>query len=117
LQQGLWDTHLLRHIICNLLSNAIKYSPENTPILFEVIAAEKNMLFRVTDQGIGIPPTAIAQLFEPFYRANNVEGVAGTGLGLAIVQRCAGIHGGKVEVESEEGKGSSFTVTLPILEA
>ncbi len=116
LQQGLWDTHLLRHIICNLLSNAIKYSPAPTPILFEVIAQDKTMIFRVTDQGIGIPPQAMAELFTPFFRANNVEGVTGTGLGLAIVQRCAGIHGGEVAVQSQEGKGSCFTVRLPILE-
>ncbi|MBE9196604.1 hybrid sensor histidine kinase/response regulator [Synechocystis sp. LEGE 06083] len=116
LQQGVWDAHLLRHIICNLLSNAIKYSPAPTPILFDVIAKDKTMIFRVADQGIGIPPQAMTELFNPFFRADNVEGVTGTGLGLAIVQRCANIHGGEVEVESQEGGGSCFTVRLPILE-
>ncbi|QUS59295.1 hybrid sensor histidine kinase/response regulator [Synechocystis sp. PCC 7339] len=116
LQQGVWDAHLLRHIICNLLSNAIKYSPAPTPILFDVIAKDKTMIFRVADQGIGIPPQAMAELFNPFFRADNVEGVTGTGLGLAIVQRCANIHGGEVKVESKEGEGSCFTVRLPILE-
>ena len=116
LQQGLWDAHLLRHILCNLLSNAIKYSPAGTPITFEVIAQDQTMIFRVTDQGIGIPPTAIAELFDPFFRADNVEGVSGTGLGLAIVQRCAAIHGGTVQVESRENEGSTFVVSLPIVE-
>lgn len=115
LQQGLWDAHLLRHILCNLLSNAIKYSPVDTPIAFDIIAQDQTMIFRVTDQGIGIPPEAIADLFDPFFRADNVEGVSGTGLGLAIVQRCAAIHGGEVQVESQENQGSTFTVRLPII--
>ncbi|MFM1841324.1 MAG: hybrid sensory kinase Hik23 [Cyanobacteriota bacterium] len=115
LQQGLWDVHLLRHILCNLLSNAIKYSPAETPIVFEVIAQDQTMSFRVSDQGIGIPPEAIADLFDPFFRADNVQGVSGTGLGLAIVQRCAAIHGGTVQVESDENQGSTFTVRLPII--
>lgn len=115
LQQGLWDAHLLRHILCNLLSNAIKYSPADTPITFEIIAQNETMIFRVTDQGIGIPQGAIADLFDPFFRADNVAGVNGTGLGLAIVQRCAAIHGGEVQVESQEHQGSIFTVRLPIM--
>lgn len=116
LQQGLWDAHLLRHILCNLLSNAIKYSPADTPITFEIIAQNETMIFRVTDQGIGIPPEAITDLFDPFFRADNVAGVSGTGLGLAIVQRCAAIHGGEVQVESRENQGSTFTVRLPIID-
>ena len=116
LQQGLWDAHLLRHILCNLLSNAIKYSPADTPITFEIIAQPETMIFRVSDQGIGIPQTAIADLFDPFFRADNVAGVKGTGLGLAIVQRCAAIHGGEVQVESKENQGSVFTVRLPIMD-
>ena len=116
LQQGLWDAHLLRHILCNLLSNAIKYSPVDTPITFEIIAQPETMIFRVSDQGIGIPQTAIADLFDPFFRADNVAGVKGTVLGLAIVQRCAAIHGGEVQVESKENQGSVFTVRLPIMD-
>lgn len=115
LHQGLWDAHLLRHIFCNLLSNAIKYSPAETPIVFEVIAQESTMIFRVSDHGIGIPPEAIADLFDPFFRADNVDGVSGTGLGLAIVQRCTVLHGGEVMVESQENQGSTFTIRLPIV--
>lgn len=115
LSGSLWDEGLLQHILSNLLSNAIKYSSVGSTVRFELIAQEKNILFRIQDQGIGISPTDQKLLFEPFHRAKNVGKIPGTGLGLAIVKRCAEAHGGQVEVESEVNVGTTFTVTLPFL--
>jgi signal transduction histidine kinase len=115
LDGALWDETLLRHIISNLLANAIKYSPEGGKVIFELIAQKKNVIFRIQDEGIGIPPEDQTQLFTPFHRASNVEAIPGTGLGLAIVQRCVEAHGGEISVQSQEGVGTTFTVTLPVI--
>lgn len=114
---GLWDAKLLRHILLNLLSNALKYSPPEQPVDFSLIRQGQQLCFQVRDYGIGIPPEAIPHLFNPFYRADNVDGIQGTGLGLTIVQRCTELHGGRVGVTSQVGLGSIFTVTLPVLNA
>jgi signal transduction histidine kinase len=111
---GLWDTNLLRHILANLLSNALKYSDPPSPVLLELIGESEQVIFQITDQGRGIPPEALPELFNPFFRADNVGAVSGTGLGLAIAQRCAEIHGGRVTVQSQVNQGTTFTVTLPI---
>ena len=112
--EALWDENLLRHILTNLLANAIKYSPEGGIIRFELIGQEKTVIFRIQDQGIGIPEEDQERLFQPFHRASNVEAIPGTGLGLAIVKRCVEAHGGEISVESEEGVGTTFTVRLPL---
>jgi signal transduction histidine kinase len=113
--EALWDENLLRHILTNLLANAIKYSPEGGIIRFELIGQEKTVIFRIQDQGIGIPEEDQERLFEPFHRASNVDTIPGTGLGLAIVKRCVEAHGGEISVQSEEGVGTTFTVTLPVM--
>jgi signal transduction histidine kinase len=115
LKDGLWDENLLRHILNNLLGNAIKYSPHGGKIRFDLSREEDQVIFRIQDQGIGIPESEQERLFKPFFRGNNVENIAGTGLGLAIVQRCVETHRGQVEVSSQMGVGTTFTVTLPIL--
>ncbi len=117
LGDSLWDESLLRHILVNLLTNAIKYSPVGSTVWFELIGQEKTVTFRIQDQGIGIPQEDQKQLFEPFYRANNVETIAGTGLGLTIVKKCVETHGGEISLESQEGVGTTFTVTLPLVKA
>jgi signal transduction histidine kinase len=71
--------------------------------------------FRITDQGLGIPEEDQQRLFETFYRARNVGTIAGTGLGLAIVKKCVDLHGGHIAVESQVGIGTTFTVTLPLI--
>lgn len=114
--RGLWDEKLLRHIINNLLNNALKYSPEGGKVNFDLIEKENEVIFRVQDQGIGISPEAQKQLFQPFYRADNVNNIPGTGLGLAIVQKCVEAHYGTILVDSQEGIGTTFTVILPILD-
>jgi PAS domain S-box-containing protein len=110
---GLYDEKLLRHIFGNLLSNAIKYSPEGRRVLFEVRREQGATVFRVADQGIGIPADEIGHLFESFHRASNVGTIQGTGLGLAIVKNAVEMHRGTIAVESRLGAGTAFTVRLP----
>lgn len=108
------DEKLLGHILTNLLSNAIKYSPAGGCIQFELICDRQSAIFRIQDQGIGIPPEDTEHLFESFGRASNVGTLPGTGLGLAIVKKCVDLHQGNVAVESEVGVGTTFIVTLPL---
>jgi PAS domain S-box-containing protein len=108
------DGKLLRYILGNLLSNALKYSPKESSIQFDLIYRSEQVIFRIQDQGIGIPPKAISHLFESFYRASNVGATQGTGLGLSIVKQCVELHQGTIEMESAEGAGTTFVVTLPV---
>jgi signal transduction histidine kinase len=108
------EASLLRRILSNLLSNAIKYSPPNTEVVFELKLTEAEAIFSVQDAGIGIPLADQERLFDSFYRAKNVGIIPGTGLGLSIVKKCVDLHGGEITLSSEEGVGSTFTVTLPI---
>jgi PAS domain S-box-containing protein len=110
---GGYDEKLLRHIFVNLLSNALKYSPDGGRIAFRVWMEGGETVFRVEDQGIGIPPAEIPHLFESFHRASNVGAIQGTGLGLAIVKNAVELHGGSIVVESRLGAGTAFTVRLP----
>jgi signal transduction histidine kinase/CheY-like chemotaxis protein len=107
------DEKILHQILNNLLSNAIKYSPQGGKINFELVCEDNLAIFTIKDQGIGIPKIEQAQLFNSFYRASNVGGIAGTGLGLAIVKKCVDLQGGLITVNSEVGVGTTFTVTMP----
>lgn len=110
----LLDEKLIRHILNNLLSNAVKYSLANSQILFELQYQEKNIIFKIQDGGIGISLQNQNQIFQPFYRGENVGSIPGNGLGLAIVKYCVNIHQGEITVNSNIGTGSTFTVILPI---
>ncbi|AFY70226.1 multi-sensor signal transduction histidine kinase [Thalassoporum mexicanum PCC 7367] len=114
LANGIWlDERLLRHILVNLLSNAVKYSPDRGQIDFVVSNQAQNIIFKVVDRGLGIPRKDLPRLFEPFHRAQNVRDLPGTGLGMSIVKKSVDMHGGEIQVETEIGKGSTFTVILP----
>jgi signal transduction histidine kinase len=108
------DRKLVRQILFNLLSNALKYSAPDSEVSFDVEIEPTNILFRVTDRGIGILPEDRVKLFESFHRGSNVSTIQGTGLGLSIVKRCVDLHGGKIDLISEVNVGSTFTVNLPI---
>tara|TARA_R110002153_G_scaffold14008_3_gene51519 strand:+ start:4464 stop:7217 length:2754 start_codon:yes stop_codon:yes gene_type:complete len=108
------DPKLLNHIIINLLSNAIKYSMEGQIIGLEVDANDKELFIHVKDQGIGIPKANQKKLFERFYRAENATNFQGTGLGLNIVKQYTGLLSGTVGFKSKLGKGSTFSLKLPI---
>lgn len=110
--RGMYDEKLLGHIFGNLLSNAIKYSPNGGEVKFKVYRQAHEIVFEVSDQGIGIPSDEIAHLFESFHRSSNVGNIQGTGLGLAIVKNSVDLHGGRIEVRSELGQGTCFRVTL-----
>jgi PAS domain S-box-containing protein len=112
--EGSFDEKLLRHILGNLLSNALKYSPGGGVVGFGVRREGGEMVFEVSDNGIGIPPDEVCHLFGSFHRASNVGAIQGTGLGLAIVKHAVDRHGGRIGVASELGKGSRFTVRLPL---
>ncbi|MDJ0843121.1 ATP-binding protein [Crocosphaera sp.] len=112
-QLELWDEKLLWHILHNLLNNALKYSPQGGQIFVDIIAEEKIVTFRIQDQGIGISQESQKHLFEPFYRADNVDNISGTGLGLSIVSKCVEAYEGEILIESELNHGTTFTVILP----
>ena len=109
----LLDDSLIRTIVGNLLSNAIKYSPSGGEVRLTVQARGDQLVFTVSDQGIGIPQADQAQLFTSFHRASNVGPIAGTGLGLSIVKEAVVCHQGSITVDSQVGQGSRFTVSLP----
>jgi signal transduction histidine kinase len=111
------DSGLLRHIFLNLLSNAVKYSADGAPVRFSVTGDNGNAVFRIADEGLGIPEADHARLFTLFHRGANVIGISGTGLGLVVVKRCVDLHGGAITFDSVEGRGSTFTVTLPLFAA
>ena len=110
------DESLLRHILTNLLTNAVKYSNSGAAIDFNLERHNGEAVFRVQDQGIGIPAADQKQLFSAFHRGRNAGQVPGTGLGLVIVKRCVEVHRGQITYESAEGIGTAFTVTLPLFD-
>ena len=107
------DSNILQKVLTNLLSNAIKYSESDTLITMKIIENGQYVHLKVIDQGIGIPEEERDKLFESYHRFKNVGAISGTGLGLSIVKRFIDTLKGKIEVESEIGKGSCFTVSLP----
>jgi two-component system, LuxR family, sensor kinase FixL len=109
------DRKLLRHAFTNLLTNAIKYSPNGGEVLLSLQLENGEAIIRVSDHGIGIPADDLPRLFEPFHRAGNVESFQGTGLGLAIAKQAVEAHGGTIEVESQVGVGTTFTIHLPLV--
>jgi signal transduction histidine kinase len=109
------DEKLLRQFLTNLLSNAIKYSPNGGDVQLELECKADVAIFRIRDQGIGIPLKDQNQLFEAFHRSSNVGTISGTGLGLAIVKKCIDIHNGQIAVESEVGTGTTFIITIPLI--
>jgi PAS domain S-box-containing protein len=112
--QGKLDEKLLGQILTNLLSNANKFSPQGGVVRFDLVCQQGQAIFRVRDEGMGIPPADRERVFESFYRASNAALIQGTGLGLAIAKKCVDLHGGQITVESEVGVGTTFTVTLPL---
>lgn len=109
------DELRLEQVVQNLIQNAIKYSPLGGTISVEVRGTSDMAMLSVSDQGIGIPEAALPHLFSRFYRAPNADAwhFSGMGIGLYIAQEIIRLHEGEIQVSSEEGKGSTFTVCLP----
>ena len=126
--ETLLDEKIIRHVLSNLLSNAVKYSSGGQPVKLGVrrvagslqtnggpaLASEAHIEFKVSDSGIGIPAGDLAKLYQTFHRAANVGNRPGTGMGLAIVKQFVDSHRGTIRFESEEGKGTTVWVELPI---
>ncbi len=110
------DTQLLRQVLLNLVSNAVKYTPSGGTIAIAMGREGSLARWAITDSGIGIPRASQPRLFEKFYRADNVTAIEteGTGLGLYLVRLIMEQLGGRVWCTSEEGRGATFVVTLPI---
>jgi PAS domain S-box-containing protein len=110
------DPMRLEQVLTNLLQNAVKYSPSGGGVSVQVGQRGDRVFLIVADQGMGIAADALPHLFERYYRAPAVTAqmVSGMGIGLYVVQEIVTLHGGVVQVESTEGKGSAFTVWLPL---
>lgn len=107
------DEKLFKIILMNLISNAIKYSPNGGTIGLEVANTKNKVLFKISDQGIGIPLKDHKHLFEPFHRAENVGHIHGTGLGLAIVKKYVELHSGTIKIKTKIDEGTTFTISIP----
>ncbi|MGH2925513.1 MAG: PAS domain S-box protein [Solirubrobacterales bacterium] len=110
------DAHRLGQVVDNLLTNAIKFSPGGGDVGVHVGRRNGSATIEVTDTGMGIPPEERDRLFERLYRAKGATAmqIPGTGLGLSIVKAIVDAHGGAVDVDSEEGVGTTFRVVLPL---
>jgi signal transduction histidine kinase len=110
------DSERLRRIAVNLLDNAVKYSPAGGTVQAEVTSAPGRAVLRVRDHGVGIPADAMGRMFKRFGRivTPRTSNIPGTGLGLYLCRELARAHGGDISVESAEGEGSTFTLTLPL---
>lgn len=109
------NPRLFQMALVNLIDNAIKYSEPNRTVRVQVSRRENEILFSVIDQGWGIEARHLPRIFERFYRVDpgRSRELGGTGLGLSIVKHVAQVHGGRVSVESQVGRGSTFTIHLP----
>jgi signal transduction histidine kinase len=108
------DRDKIKQLLLNLLSNAIKYNRPNGSVMMKASAQEKEFVLAVQDTGVGIPEKALPHLFQKFYRVKDMEGkVTGTGLGLSICKQIVLGHGGRIEVSSRLGEGTTFTIHLP----
>jgi signal transduction histidine kinase len=109
------DRELMEYACYNLLTNAVKYSPRNTEVTISASKNDSEIRIAVKDQGIGMDHKEVKQIFQKFYRTRKAEesGEAGTGIGLSIVQQIVEQHGGRIDVISQPGKGSCFTLIVP----
>ena len=119
IDEQLWDREAVSRALLNLIDNAIKYSDEVKAIEVVLRQTESHVILEVKDSGIGIDPKELARIFDPYYRAqfSDTQTRRGAGLGLTLVQQILASHGGRVEVESEPGAGSTFRLLFPFAEA
>lgn len=108
------DKKLLRNIVINLVGNAIKFSEINKNIYVHAIVSADKMVIVIRDEGMGIPPEDKPYLFSSFFRGKNAGNIQGTGLGLHIVERYVSLLNGSIGLETDLGKGTTFSLTLPL---
>jgi len=115
LPEAKFDRGKIIQAVTNLINNAIKFTPTDGQISLKVMHKDEELVISVSDTGFGIPKDEIPKIFERFYRVSHPgKEVKGTGLGLAIVKKIVMLHGGRIEVESEVDRGTTFTVFLPL---
>ncbi len=111
------DRARMRQMLMNLVTNAIKYTPQGGEVKFDLVGRDHDIVFEVRDTGIGISPEDLPRVFDRFWRGDvartRTGERAGAGLGLAITKWIAESHGGRIEANSKQGRGSSFVVTIP----
>ena len=119
IDEQLWDREAVSRALLNLIDNAIKYSDDVKAIEVVLRQADGHVILEVKDSGIGIDQKELTRIFDPYYRAqfSDTQTRRGAGLGLTLVQQILASHGGRVEVESEPGKGSTFRLLFPFAEA
>jgi PAS domain S-box-containing protein len=116
LPEAEFDRDRIVQVLINLIGNAIKFSPKGGQVCLNVQHRDEELVISVSDTGVGIPKKELPKIFERFYRSEQQrEEVQGTGLGLSIVHKIVTRHGGRIEVESKVGQGSTFTVFLPLV--
>ncbi|MFB0525670.1 MAG: ATP-binding protein, partial [Phycisphaerae bacterium] len=109
------DEGKIQSMVMNLVNNAIKFTPEHGQVSISAQRRGQELVISVSDTGMGIPKVALSRIFDRFYRVHRPgKQIPGTGLGLAIVKEIVNMHAGRIEVESEPGKGTTFTVFLPL---
>jgi len=113
------DEERLGQVLVNLLHNAVKFSPGGSTVTVATRVLDRHLAVEVRDEGVGIPRAEIDRVFERFYKVDKARqrGQGGTGLGLAIARHIIEGHRGRIWVESEEGKGATFTFTVPLAAA
>ncbi len=108
------NASLMQQVWLNLLSNAIKFTPAGGEISVKMSRTDEGLQVSVSDAGIGMSAEVASHIFEKYYKGDSSHAAAGNGLGLAIVRRAVNLTGGKISVQSREGEGSTFTVSLPL---
>ena len=113
---GSFDLHRLEQVFINIVSNAIKYTPEDGDVDIQIIKREEAVVIRVKDNGIGIPAEDLSHIFDRFYRVDKARtrNMGGTGLGLSIAKEIVNGHEGKIDIESEFGKGTMVIISIPL---
>jgi two-component system, OmpR family, phosphate regulon sensor histidine kinase PhoR len=115
LPQVMVDADRIRQVVINLVHNAIKFTPAGGYVTVTARVVHDGIVVSVADTGIGIPAEDLSRIFERFYKADRARSSGGTGLGLAIAKHTVQAHNGRLWVESTEGKGSTFSFTLPLV--
>lgn len=110
------DPLKLQQVIYNIVENGIKYTPDGGKIRVTLVRDGRDAILKIADNGVGIPREDLTHIFERFYRVDKARSrdTGGTGLGLSIVQQIIRLHGGNIDVQSEPGKGTTFTIELPV---
>jgi signal transduction histidine kinase len=111
------DERKVKQVLVNLLSNAVKFTPEGGSVEVRAVRNDDSLELEVSDTGIGIAPEDQQTIFEEFRQlaGDHTQQIEGTGLGLSLAKRLVELHGGRIRVRSEVGRGSTFTVSLPMI--